>query len=68
MNPEQRLNELADLAAEVRRLQREYFRTRTPTALNQSKAAENRLDKWLADFFSPVQQSSLFDQNQEQRA
>lgn len=43
----ERLRAIAEQASLVRACQRAYFRTRTQNALNESKAAERRLDDML---------------------
>ena len=43
----ERLRAIAAQASEMRARQRAYFRTRTPDALSDSKAAEKRLDEML---------------------
>ena len=45
----ERLKALAALAAAVRAAQKNYFRTRTDTALQESKELERRLDQMLAN-------------------
>lgn len=42
------LEEIAEQALVVRKLQKEYFRTRKPDVLEQSKAEEKKLDEMLA--------------------
>lgn len=37
--------------AEMRRCQRQYFKTRDPRALDQSKEAERKVDKLVSQFF-----------------
>jgi histidinol-phosphate/aromatic aminotransferase/cobyric acid decarboxylase-like protein len=45
----ERLKALAAMAAAVREAQKRYFRTRTDTALQESKELERRLDQILAN-------------------
>jgi phosphate uptake regulator len=49
--------ELATLVADMRRLQKEYFRTRSATALEQSKQLERQVDKAVDQM---LRQPSLF--------
>lgn len=51
------VRELAELVAEMRRLQREYFRTRSSTALESSKVLEKRVDRAVLEC---LEQPSLF--------
>ena len=44
---------LIDTVAEMRHCQREYFRTRSQSALVASKAAEAKVDKLLAEMREP---------------
>jgi hypothetical protein len=44
-----RLREIADLAAQVRQAQRQYFKTRDQSDLIASKQLERRLDDMLAN-------------------
>lgn len=46
MNQQQR--EFLNTVSEMRRLQREYFRTRLPAFLEQSKELEHRVDEMCA--------------------
>jgi hypothetical protein len=48
MSEEKRL-EFRRLVSEMRRLQKEYFRTRNMAVLEQSKVAEKAVDKALRD-------------------
>lgn len=41
-----------DLVAELRHTQKEYFRTRSATVLEKSKALEKRVDQALQEFSS----------------
>lgn len=64
----ERLRAIAEQASLVRACQRAYFRTRTQNALNESKAAEKRLDDMLrahaaaavADATAEPEQRGLF--------
>lgn len=42
-------SDLRTLVAEMRHAQKEYFRTRSPTALEESKRLERKVDEALAD-------------------
>lgn len=48
---------LLDAVADMRHLQKEYFRTRSPAALSAGKREETRVDKLLDELRRP----SLFD-------
>ena len=48
------------LVAEMRSLQKEYFKSRNPDILRQSKAAEAQVDKAIQGFTSTSKQQSLF--------
>lgn len=54
------LEAIADKAAEVRRAQRAYFRTRGDAELAASKAAERELDELLRRREAERRQPSLF--------
>jgi hypothetical protein len=41
--------ELAGLVVRMRRAQKAYFRSRTPTALEESRRVEKRVDEALAE-------------------
>lgn len=49
--------ELAKLVNEMRQAQAEYFRTRSPAALERSKALEKRVDAAVRDI---LEQPTLF--------
>lgn len=51
---------LVELVADMRNAQREYFRTRSSTALGASKRAEKLVDKHLADISKGTNQARLF--------
>ena len=44
--------ELARLVADMRKCQREFFRTKSGTALAAAKVAEGRVDRAVADVLS----------------
>lgn len=44
------LNEFVKAVEEMRRLQREYFRTRQSGVLQDAKQAERKVDQMIADF------------------
>lgn len=48
-----------DLVAKMRHAQKEYFRTRSPTSLEESKRLERAVDKALTE--SAQKQGGLFD-------
>lgn len=50
-----------DKVAEMRKAQKEYFRTRTPLALNQSKQPEREIDKEIERVQLKIQQPDLFN-------
>lgn len=50
-----------DKVAEMRKAQKEYFRTRTPLALNQSKQLEREIDKEIERVQLKIQQPDLFN-------
>jgi hypothetical protein len=51
--------EFISLVAEMRSLQKQYFKSRNPSILQQSKAAELAVDKAIQEFTSH-KQTSLF--------
>ena len=57
--------ELARLALEMRRAQKEYFRTRSTGALEESKRLERQLDHAVDEI---LQQPTLFDLHPEGRS
>jgi hypothetical protein len=57
--------DLARLVADMRRAQREYFRTRSSAALEASKALERRVDRAVEDC---LRQPSLFTDPEEARS
>ena len=54
------VEELAELCSEVRHAQKEYFRTRSQTALAKSKMLEAKLDQCVDRVMS--KQKRLFDE------
>lgn len=44
------LNEFVKVVEEMRRLQREYFRTRQSGVLHEAKQAERKVDQMIVDF------------------
>ena len=44
------LNEFISMVEDMRRLQREYFRTRQSGVLQEAKQAERKVDQMIADF------------------
>lgn len=50
------LERLLDLVLAVRNAQREFFRTRSASALERSKALEKQVDDLLAKINSPQQE------------
>lgn len=52
------LRQLAELVQEMRNAQRDYFRTRSGSALDNSKRLEKRVDEALGEVLS---QPGLFD-------
>jgi hypothetical protein len=52
------LKAFARLVNEMRQAQKEYFRTRSPAALERSKQLEKRVDEATADVF---RQPTFFD-------
>jgi hypothetical protein len=59
---EEAADDVIKLADECRRLQRLYFRDRTPTLLREAKDAERRLDAALEAYLRP-EAPGLFDDN-----
>ncbi len=55
--------EVIKLAREMRKAQKEYFRTRTTTALNKSKALEKQFDKEAERILNPSTQLCFEDFN-----
>ena len=47
--PDQQLDELFAATSAMRHAQKEYFRTRSPSALNDSKSAERAVDRVLKE-------------------
>lgn len=45
-----KINGFVTLVEEMRRLQREYFRTRQSGVLHDAKQAERKVDQMIADF------------------
>ena len=45
-----KINEFVTMVEEMRRLQREYFRTRQSGVLQDAKQAERKVDQMIADF------------------
>lgn len=56
------LKQFAALAAEMRHAQKEYFRTRSPAALESSKRLEKAVDRALLEISQP--QQGLFGEEQ----
>ena len=52
--------EFISLVAEMRSLQKQYFKSRSMDILRQSKAAELAVDKAIQEFTSTSKQTSLF--------
>ena len=48
--------EIIKLAREMRTAQKEYFRTRTTTALTKARRLEKDFDKAVGQFFNPSKQ------------
>lgn len=48
-----RLRRLMDAVAAMRHAQQEYFRTRSPSALETAKRAERRVDQLMAEMSGP---------------
>ena len=48
--------EIIRLGRDMRNAQKEYFRIRTSTALNKSKALEKQFDKAVEEFLNPSRQ------------
>lgn len=55
------LIDLAKLVADMRQFQKQYFRTRTPSALDESKRMEKAVDKACADILCENPQMELFE-------
>lgn len=55
------LRDFAALVHEMRLKQREFYRTRTPTALEAAKSHEKRVDQAIRDILSNGRQGVLFD-------
>ena len=53
------LNEFAKLVSELRNAQREFFRTKNPAALDQSKRLEREVDRRCAEILDG--QGQLFE-------
>ena len=53
------MDEFVKLVYEMRKAQKEYFRTRSKEVLQQSKQLERRVDTLLAEYDNP--QKDLFD-------
>ena len=53
MNQPDPLTLVMDAASDMRHAQKDYFRTRSQSALIASKAAEARVDKMLAELREP---------------
>jgi hypothetical protein len=54
------INELAKEVSIMRALQRQYFKTRDPETLAQSKAQEKKVDVMVSQIMSESEQTSLF--------
>jgi hypothetical protein len=53
-------NDFIQLVSEMRAAQKQYFKDRTRSALQQSKDLEKKVDAWLEKNVSTVNQASLF--------
>lgn len=53
------IKEFAVQVAALRAAQRDYFRTRSPSKLEESKRRERQVDKMLQEILNP--QDTLFD-------
>lgn len=60
---ERRLEELTAAVANMRDLQRQYFKTRDTRILTQARNAEREVDRILAEKDAP-RQSTLFEEQQ----
>lgn len=56
--------QFARLVADMRSAQKEYFRTRSASALTRSKSLESRVDEMLRILLSQNRQASLFPKEQ----
>lgn len=54
------LIDIVDLVEKMRHAQREYFRTRSAAALDNSKRLERQVDEWLKKFRVDDGQKELF--------
>lgn len=54
------LEELAQLGLNMRRAQKEYFRTRSQSALEESKRCERMFDEAVADVLRHEKTRSMF--------
>lgn len=54
------LIDIVDLVEKMRHAQREYFRTRSAAALDNSKRLERQVDEWLKKFRGDDGQKELF--------
>jgi hypothetical protein len=52
--------EFVSLVANMRSLQKEYFRDRNRSTLDQCKFIEREVDREVEKLLSPVQQTTLF--------
>jgi hypothetical protein len=52
--------EFIPLVAKMRSLQKEYFRDRSRSTLDQCKFIEREVDRELEKLLSPIQQTTLF--------
>lgn len=52
--------EFIDKVAQMRTLQKEYFRDRNRSTLDQCKFVEREVDRALEDLTAPVKQHTLF--------
>lgn len=55
--------EMIRLGREMRKAQKEFFRTHTKTALNKSMALEQKFDKAVEEFLNPSNQLCFEDFN-----
>ena len=54
------VEELARLVNEMRTAQKEYFRTRSGSALENSKRLERKVDEAVGEVLRPERQGSMF--------
>lgn len=61
MTDAQKLTRLVTLAEACRKIQTDYFRSRSVEMLRKARDAEKALDAFLAELHRPPQQPTLFD-------